>query len=236
MSHLKLSHKGYIRLLKHFFLFLKFFIEFKKTMEEEVDIIPVINQEIKIEETAKPTQLKNENLKENNKMEISPIIPKLNGDSINKFPQFNEEEFSCSSSETGGLVIDQDAGNSNQPNDIEETNSTINLNNNLKRKSEDDEDDSSSQQQHHQTNNNNFVRHKKMLFTTYPEPPDLIPPVDLFNDVLPTTSNTNSLFDRKVTPTHSEMHDFLKRQQELTRMNDMGKIFGKNIIFFIYYS
>lgn len=198
-------------------------------MEEEVDINPVINQETKIEETATPTtptKLKNENLKENNKMEISPTIPKLNGDSINKFPQFNEEEFSCSSSETGGLVIDQDAGNSNQPNDIEENNSTTNLNNNLKRKSEDDEDEMISQQ--HQTNNNNFVRHKKMLFTTYPEPPDLIPPADLFNDVLPTTSNTNSLFDHKVTPTHSEMHDFLKRQQDLTRMNDMGKIFGKN--------
>lgn len=205
-------------------------------MEEEVDITPVINQEIKIEETqtpTTPTQIKNENLKENNKMEISPIkIPKLNGDSINKFPQqFNEEEFSCSSSETGGLIIDQDAGNSNQQNDIEEINTTTNLNNNLKRKSEDDENENSSQQ--HQTNNNNFVRHKKMLFTTYPEPPDLIPPVDLFNDVLPTTSNTNSLYDScKVTPTHSEMHEFLKRQQELTRMNDMGKIFGKNSFFF----
>lgn len=222
-------------------------------MEEEVDINPIINQEIKKEEIittpTTPTQLKNENLKENNKMEISPIIssiipPKLNGDSVNKFPQYNEEEFSCSSSETGGLIIDQDAGNSNQQNDIEDlTNSTINLNNNLKRKSEngdgdgndvddDDDDDGSMQQNHHQTNNNNFVRHKKMLFTTYPEPPDLIPPVDLFNDVLPTTSNSNSLFDRKITPTNNEMHEFLKRQQDLTRMNDMGKIFGKNFYCF----
>lgn len=224
-------------------------------MEQEVDINPIINQsETKTEETSVETtpltslKNENENFKENNKMEIPPIIeiPKLNGDSINKFPQFNEEEsreeFSCSSSETGGLIIDQDAGNSNQPNDIEEITNSTNLNNNLKRKSEDDggregglgggvgDLDECSQQ--HQTNNNNFVRHKKMLFTTYPECPDLMPPADLFNDVMPTTSNSDSLFDQKVTPTHSEMHEFLRRQQELTRTNDMGKIFGKFFYFF----